>query len=289
MKQLRERVAVVTGAGDGIGRALALALTEAGCRLALCGRTQSSLEETRTLCEKAGGIASVHVVDVSDRAGMFAFADEVVALHGAVHVVVNNAGVGLGATVEGMTFDELEWLLGINMWGVVHGVKAFLPHLRRAGEGHIVNVSSILGMIAIPTQGAYNMAKFAIRGMSESLRQELRIEGANIGVTSVQPGFIRTSIAARGRVGDLGPFGVERDEAVQRFQWLAQTSPERVARKTVEGIRRNKARVLVGVDAHAVDLMQRLFPSFYQDLTTMGARFLLKPGKPRAPETPERV
>ncbi|HEX4902885.1 MAG TPA: SDR family oxidoreductase, partial [Acidimicrobiales bacterium] len=176
MEQLHGRVAAITGAGSGIGRALAVELARHGTHLALSDVDEVGLAETVTLAEGLGVKVTSARVDVADRAAVHAWADQVVADHGQVHLIFNNAGVALGATVEGVSYEDLEWLMGINFWGVVHGTKAFLPHLRAAGTGHVVNISSVFGLLGIPSQSAYNAAKFAVRGFTDALRMELEID-----------------------------------------------------------------------------------------------------------------
>jgi short-subunit dehydrogenase len=183
-----------------------------------------------------------------------------------VNVVVNNAGVALSALVDEMTYEDLEWLMNINFWGVVHGTKAFLPHLKRTGDGHLVNVSSVFGIIGVPTQSAYNAAKFAVRGFTEALREELDLEPCGVSCTSVHPGGIRTNIARSGRVGGLGALARSREEQSAEFERLARTTPETAAETIVAGIRHDRRRVLIGTDAHLIDGMQRLLPTGYQRL-----------------------
>jgi NADP-dependent 3-hydroxy acid dehydrogenase YdfG len=193
------RVAAITGAGSGIGRALALELAGRSCHLALCDVDEPRLEETAERCRAYGVTVSAHPVDVAEASAVTAWAGETVATHGAVHLLVNNAGVGLVATVEEAKLEDLRWLMGVNYWGVVHGTKAFLPHLKASGDGHIVNLSSVFGLVSVPTQSAYNSAKFAVRGFSDTLRMELEIEGAPVSVTTVYPGGVKTNIAAASR------------------------------------------------------------------------------------------
>ncbi len=201
MKDFRGRVAAITGAGSGIGRALANALARQGAHLALSDIDDAGLAETVVQCEGLGVKITSEHVDVADRCAVYAWADCVVAEHGHVNLIINNAGVALGATVESMSYEDFEWLMNINFWGVVYGTKAFLPHLKLSGEGHIVNLSSVFGLISVPSQSAYNAAKFAVRGFSDTLRMELEIDGANLSVTTVHPGGIKTNIARNARVG----------------------------------------------------------------------------------------
>jgi NAD(P)-dependent dehydrogenase (short-subunit alcohol dehydrogenase family) len=271
MRELRGWVAAVTGAASGIGRALANELAGQGCELALCDVDAAGLEETRAGLAARGAKVSAARVDVSDREAMFAWADAVAAQHGRVNLIANNAGVALAARIRHMTLDELDWLMGINFRGVVHGTKAFLPHLERAGQGHVVNVSSAFGLIAFPGHGAYNAAKFAVRGFSECLAMELAMEGSPIGVTCVHPGGIRTAIARNARLGAHEPLDVSREEIEAGFARNARTSPERAARVIVAGVRRGRRRVLIGADARVLSALQRLLPERYQHLVAFGA------------------
>src|SRR3954469_19721045 len=194
MKAFQGRVAAITGAGSGIGRALARELAARGTHLALSDIDDVGLAETVTLCEGAGVKVTSQRVDVADRDAVYAWADQVVADHGTVNFIFNNAGVALGATVEAMSYTDFEWLMGINFWGVVHGTKAFLPHLRASGEGHVVNMSSVFGLISVPAQSAYNASKFAVRGFTDALRMELDAEGSAVSATTVHPGGVKTNI-----------------------------------------------------------------------------------------------
>jgi NAD(P)-dependent dehydrogenase (short-subunit alcohol dehydrogenase family) len=181
MKDFRGRVAAITGAGSGIGRALATALAQRGAPLALSDVDDSGLTQTVAQCEGFGVKVTSEHLDVADRDAVYSWADHVVNDHGSANLVINNAGVALGATVEAMSYEDFEWLMNINFWGVVYGTKAFLPHLKQSGEGHIVNLSSVFGLISVPSQSAYNAAKFAVRGFTDTLRMELEIEGARVG------------------------------------------------------------------------------------------------------------
>ncbi|WP_409489267.1 SDR family NAD(P)-dependent oxidoreductase [Amycolatopsis sp. cmx-11-12] len=260
MKSFTDKVAVITGAGSGIGRALAIELAGRGARLALSDVDAVRAAETVALCEKTGATAKAYELDVADRDAVLAHAEEVAVDFGGANVVVNNAGVALGATVEEMTWDDYDWLMGINLGGVVNGTKAFLPQLIASGDGHIVNLSSVFGFIGVPTQSAYNAAKFAVRGFTEALRQEMLIARHPVAVSCVHPGGIKTNIArdARG--------GVERDidKAAEGFEKIARTTPEKAARTIVRGIERRTPRILIGGDAYVIDAIPRVLGSFYQ-------------------------
>ena len=271
MRELAGRVAVVTGAASGIGRALAFELAREGALLALSDVDEPGLADTRQRAEALGARADAARLDVSDRAAVEAYAARVAAEFGRVNLVINNAGVGLGATIADMSYDDLAWLFGINFWGVVHGTKAFLPHLLRSGEGHVVNLSSVFGIIAVPGQGAYNAAKFAVRGFTECLREELEVDGAPVSATCVHPGGIQTNIARKARV-IARPGSPSREEMNAQFDRLARTTPEEAARKILRGVKKNARRVLIGLDAYAIDALQRLLPTSYQALLVRQAR-----------------
>lgn len=277
MKDFQNKVAVITGAGSGIGRALARDLAAAGARLALSDVNQVGLQETADSLGLGGDRLITEAFDVADRDAFYAFAERVTGHFGAAHMVFNNAGVALGATVEDMSYEDFEWLMGINFWGVVYGTKAFLPHIKAAGEGHIVNVSSVFGLIGVPTQSAYNASKFAVRGFTEALRQELEMEGGRVSCTSVHPGGIKTNIARNARMGA----GVEKitgdvDKARRDFEKMFRTTPEEASQTILKGVKGNKRRVLIGSDARAIDSMQRLMPTAYQRIMVAGQKMMRK-------------
>lgn len=261
MKNFQGRVAVITGAGSGIGRALALNLAQRGCKLALSDIRAESVQETAQLCERFTRDLMVDAVDVADKQAMMAYPEKVAQRFGGAHIVINNAGVAVSATVEETSIEDYEWLMGINWWGVLYGTKFFLPYLQKADEAHLVNVSSVFGIIGVPTQSAYNAAKFAVRGFTESLRQEL--EGTHIGVSCVHPGGIKTNIAAAARY-KTGPNGeTNHASAAEKFANLAQTTPEEAAATIVRGIEKKSPRILIGADAVAIDVMARSMPEAY--------------------------
>jgi len=274
MKDFTGRVAAITGAGSGIGRALAVELAKRGCHLALSDVDEAGLADTVGRCEGRGIKVTSARVDVADRAAVEAWADEVVASHGAVHLIFNNAGVALGASIEAMSYEDLEWLMNINYWGVVHGTKAFLPHLRKADAGHIVNTSSVFGLFAVPSQSAYNSAKFAVRGFTDALRMELEIDGGNVSATTIHPGGIKTNIARNARldpsVSAVG--GGDADKATAEFEKMFITTPKKAARQILKAVERNRRRALIGPDAKVLDLLARLPASVLQNVLIQGAK-----------------
>lgn len=274
MRSLDQKVVVLTGAGSGIGRTLALNLGEKGAILALSDWDGAGLQETVDLLS-ARGITNVRTdkIDVRDREAMAAYATSVAEELGRVNVVINNAGVALHGDFEEVTYEDFEWIMDVDFWGVVHGTKEFLPHLIASGDGHLVNLSSLFGLMGVPGQSAYNSAKFAVRGLTEALRQEMLIAGHPVGVTSVHPGGIKTAIARNARAT------ASHDQAsvAQIFdKKLAITSPEKAAEVIVDGILRNKPRVVVGPDAKLLDLWVRLAGPGYQRITAKFAARLQK-------------
>lgn len=273
MKTLKGKVAAITGAGSGIGQALAIELAGLGCELALSDKNETGLKETEQQVRSAGVKCTTAVLDVADRDAVYGWADKVVADHGRVNLIFNNAGVALSETVETMSYENFEWLMNINFWGVVHGTKAFLPYLKQAGEGHVINVSSVFGMIGVPTQSAYNAAKFAVRGFTESLREEMAIEGANVNVSCVHPGGIKTNIVRSSRIGEVGKAGTkDRAKASKMFDKAARTTPQEAAKVIIEGVQKNRPRILIGTDAKVIDTVQRLLPTGYQQILIWGAK-----------------
>jgi len=274
MKDFSNKVAAITGAGSGIGQQLAVLLAKAGCHLSLSDVSEKGLQATQQLLSAYAVKVTSQIVDVAQREQMAAWAQQTVKDHGKVNLIFNNAGVALGSTVEGMEYDDLEWLMGINFWGVVYGTKEFLPLLKQAGEGHIINISSLFGLTAQPTQSAYNASKFAVRGFTEALRQELDMQNCGVSVTCVHPGGIRTNIAKAARMKDnLSSLGMDAQKSIKNFDKLLRTPPEEAAKVILDAVQRDARRVLIGNDAKALDLMQRIIPTAYQRIFTAGAKF----------------
>jgi NAD(P)-dependent dehydrogenase (short-subunit alcohol dehydrogenase family) len=259
--KLQDKVAVVTGAGSGIGRALAQRLAKAGCRLALADINEAGLKETAA---SLPGKPLLQTLDVSDRWAVHGFAERVVAELGGAHIVVNNAGVDVSQTIADMDYADFEWLMNINFWGVVHGTKAFLPTMLAQNDGVIVNISSVLGLVALPTQSAYCAAKFAVRGFTECLQQEL--VGTGVQAIRVHPGGVKTNIVRSARIHVAPDSGTDREVFEKNFDKLAMTTPERAAATIVRGIERGSSRVLVGPDAQVIEFLQRLMPLGYAKL-----------------------
>ncbi|HEV3265732.1 MAG TPA: SDR family NAD(P)-dependent oxidoreductase [Acidimicrobiales bacterium] len=273
MRTFDGRVAAITGAGSGIGRALARELAARGAPLALSDIDEVGLAETVTLCEGSGVKVTSQGLDVADRAAVYAWADRVVEDHGKVNLIFNNAGVAVAATIEAMSYEDFEWLMNINFWGVVYGTKAFLPHLKVAGEGHVVNLSSVFGLISIPSQSAYNAAKFAVRGFTDALRMELEMEGAGVSCTTVHPGGIKTNIARNARIDpSVVEMAGDPDDARARFDKVAFTRPEKAARQILTAVEQDRRRALIGPDAQVIDFISRLPAGLYQRVLIKGAR-----------------
>jgi NAD(P)-dependent dehydrogenase (short-subunit alcohol dehydrogenase family) len=274
MKSFENKVAAITGAGSGIGRELAIELGRRKCHLALSDVNEDGLQETVEQVQPSGVRVTSQKVDVADREAVHAWADQVVEDHGKANLIFNNAGVALASTVEGMSYGDFEWLMDVNFWGVVYGTKAFLPHLKASGEGHVVNISSIFGLAGIPSQSAYNSAKFAVRGFTESLRQELDMMGCGVSATSVHPGGIKTAIARSSRIdSSIRDLGIDEVDTGAKFEKAFITGADKAARVILDGVRRNDRRILIGPDARVFDWLVRLFPSSYQRLAVGYSRF----------------
>ena len=261
----------------GIGRALAARLADEGARLCLADINKGALDVVAQGLRAKGCDVSAYAVDVADRRQVESLCGNVVEHFGRVDLLINNAGVALCGDVEEVSVADIEWLMGINFWGMVYGVKYFLPILKQQKKAYIVNLSSVLGIIAPPGEAAYVASKFAVRGFTEALRHELA--GTSVQVSSVHPGAIRTGIAKSSRVG-AGAHPGRHEQDAAKFDFLARTTPERAADRIVRGVLRGKTRILVGRDASQLDLVQRLLPERYWRL--MGPLLDWRFGKSRA-------
>ncbi len=276
------KVAAITGAASGIGRALAGALARRGCALALSDLHEPGL--AATVSSLSGVKVTSRRVDVSSADEVRAWADGVVREHGRVNLAFNNAGISYGATVRGAEDAELRRVVEVDFWGVVHGTRAFLPHLEASGDGHVVNTSSLFGLIAFPGQCAYNAAKFAVRGFTEALQIELEITGSAVRATCVHPGGVKTNIAAAAKLHDsLVELGVDIPGTPAEFEKAAKLTADQAAEIILDGVRRNVRRLLVGTDARLFDLIQRLMPGSYQGLIARNARRRAAANRPPAP------
>ncbi len=281
MKTFHDKVAAITGAGSGIGRGLALNLAKQGCHLALSDVNEQGLKETARLCEALNVKVTQQILDVADRQAVFDWADQVVKDHGRVSMIFNNAGVALSGTVGGLSIEDYEWIMNINFWGVIYGTKAFLPIMEAAGEGHIINISSVFGLTSQPLMSGYNASKFAVRGFTESLRQDLEITGSPVSTTCVHPGGIKTNIAKSARVSESTSdvTGASKEETLSEFERMFIHTPDSAAKVILDGVLKDKRRVLIGADAHMFDGVVRLFPTGYQKLFTKAIQWRSKKAK----------
>lgn len=264
MTAIRGAAAALTGAASGIGRALALELAARGCDLALADRDEAGLAAVAAEIARAHSQkVTVHRVDVGEPPQIADFALAAIAAHPGLNIVINNAGVALMGQFHEIDQTQMDWLMNINFWGAVHGTRAFLPHLANRREAHIVNLSSIFGIIAPPGQAAYAAAKFAVRGFSESLRHELQLAGSPVRLSVVHPGGIATNIARNSRLGHGVTDNARRAQSIERFEALARTMPAAAALRIIAGIEKNQPRILIGNDARFMDLLQRLRPATY--------------------------
>lgn len=269
MKHLHNQVAVITGGGAGIGAALAVELARQGCRIAVADLDGERAAATANTCSTLGKPARAYAVDVADREAMTAFVDQVVADFGRVNLVINNAGVYLVSEAKDMSWASFDWLMSINFWGVMHGSQLFLPHLIASGNGHLVNISSIAGMVGFPYSSAYNAAKFAVRGYTESLAQEMALEKLPVQVTCVHPGCIQTDIFKVSRSDSPH----RKNDAMAMFEAMASVTPEQAAQAIVAGILNDRNRILIGHDARFLDGLQRLVGVRYQKLNQLMTRY----------------
>ena len=271
MNPFEAKVAVITGAGSGIGRALAVNLAEKGAKLALSDIDTEGLAETVGQAEALGATVKSDRLNVAEREAVLAYAEAVVAHFGEVHQVYNNAGIAYNGDVENSEFKDIERVIDVDFWGVVNGTKAFLPHVIASGDGHIINISSLFGLIAVPGQSAYNAAKFAVRGFTEALHQEMFVAKHPVKVTCVHPGGIKTAVARNATVAN--------DQNAQTFaeffdKRLALHSPEMAAETIIDGVGKGRARVVIGWEAKALDVLARTIgPSYQRIIAAAVAKF----------------
>jgi len=275
----------VTGAASGIGRALAIELAARGADLALADRDEAGLQsaaaEIATSSTRTGATrkVSLHRLDIGDSEAVTAFAREAIATHPALNIVINNAGVALLGQFHEIDQAQMEWLFNINFWGAVHATRAFLPHLASQPASHIVNLSSIFGIVAPPGQTAYSAAKFAVRGFSEALRHELQMAKSPIRLSVVHPGGIKTNIVRNSRAGSGVTDNERRVQSIERFDAIAPTSAKDAALRIIKGIEKNEPRILIGSDARFMDLLQRFRPATYWNVMAKRIEKASKRGK----------
>jgi len=263
MQGFAGKVAVVTGAGSGIGQALAVELARSGALVAISDIDTEGLAATEERLKAIGAQVKADRLNVTEREAVQLYADGVAEHFGKVNQIYNNAGIAFTGDIEITQYKDFERVMDVAFWGVVNGTKSFLPHLIASGDGHIVNVSSVFGLFAVPGQAAYNAAKFATRGFTEALRQEMALAKHPVKVTCVHPGGIKTAIARNATAAD----GVDADELAKTFdKKLASTTPEKAAKIILDGVRKNKARVLVGNDAKMFEIVIRAIGANYQSL-----------------------
>ena len=281
MRNFKGKVAAITGAASGMGRSLAVELARRGCELALSDRNAEGLQQTAQMCAAHAVKVTTQTLDVADRAAVFEWARSTDEAHGKINLIFNNAGVAHTASASTASIEDFEWIMGINFWGVVHGTQAFLPYLRASGEGHVINLSSLFGLMAMPTQSTYNATKFAVRGYTEALRMELDLEGVPVSATAIHPGGVATNIVNASRIDQQIVASTGQDEETHRRRankLINLTSPDAAALQILAGVERNARRVLVGKDAWVMDKLVRVMGSAYQTLVLRRARQMLGGG-----------
>ncbi|MES3009219.1 MAG: SDR family NAD(P)-dependent oxidoreductase [Pseudomonadota bacterium] len=275
MKNLHNQVVAISGAGSGIGRALAHEFARHGCLLSLSDINLNAANDTAAQLQARGGQVITQQVDVGSLEQVTDWAERTRAHFGRINVVVNNAGVALSGTVGALSMRDYEWIMQINFWGVVYGTKVFLPHLEASGSGHIVNISSVFGLSAQPLMSGYNASKFAVRGFTESLRQDLDLARSCVSASCVHPGGIKTNIAQAARVDAsvAAATGKSAADATREFETSFITTPARAAQVIVRGVQRDQRRILIGPDARLLDWVVRLMPALYQRLFVAAVRW----------------
>ena len=274
MQGFAGKVAVVTGAGSGIGQALAVELGRYGAAVAISDVDTEGLKTTEDRLAAIGANVKSDRLDVTERESFLLYAEEVKDHFGKVNQIYNNAGIAYSGDVEVSHFKDIERVMDVDYWGVVNGTKAFLPHLIASGDGHVINISSVFGIFSVPGQAAYNSAKFAVRGFTEALRMEMKLAGHPVKVTTVHPGGIKTAIARNATVAE----GLDQASLAEAFDTkMARTSPEKAARIILEGVAKDRAKVLVGTDAKIFDALVRVTGSGYQRILTALSNRLIPP------------
>jgi NAD(P)-dependent dehydrogenase (short-subunit alcohol dehydrogenase family) len=270
MRDFAAKTVVVTGAASGIGRALAIQFAKKGAFVSISDVDEKGLLETQHAIEQEGGRSIWSIVDVSDRASVYRYAEHVHKQYERVDIVINNAGVDVSENIEDLSYEDFEWVMNINFWGVVYGTKAFLPFLKQSQEAYVVNISSLFGLVSFPTQGAYNASKFAVRGFTEALRYELA--DSSVTPVCVHPGGIDTNIVRNARFYKAGDGSTSHEAAIRDFNKIAKTTADDAATQIMQAILKGNRRLLIGSDAKVFDLVQRFLPSSYDRLVG----FLLK-------------
>ncbi len=276
MEGFAGKVAVITGAGSGIGQALAIELGRSGAHVAISDVDTEGLAVTEERLKAIGAKVKSDRLDVTERETFLQYAEDVAEYFGKVNQIYNNAGIAFTGDIEVTQFKDIERVMDVDYWGVVNGTKAFLPHLIASGDGHVVNVSSVFGLFSVPGQAAYNSAKFAVRGFTEALRQEMALAGHPVKVSCVHPGGIKTAIARNATAAE----GLDAEELAKTFdKKLASTTPEKAAKVILDGVRKNKARILIGNDAKMFEIVIRAIGANYQSLFPKAVARLNPPAK----------